>query len=91
LARIREALPASLKHVSIEVDLASVDPRAQNPLNDPFPVNIYNPVSRAVERSAVADLFRRLPIRTTLVRVFTDETAQLQALRRGRRAGPLPP
>lgn len=82
VARIREALPASLKHVSIEVDLASVDPRAQNPLNDPFPVNIYNPVSRAVERSAVADLFRRLPIRTTLVRVFTDETAQLQALRR---------
>jgi hypothetical protein len=80
--RIRAALPASLKHVSIEVDLASVDPRAQNPLNDPFPVNIYNPVSRAVERSAVADLFRRLPIRTTLVRVFTDETAQLQTLRR---------
>lgn len=80
--RIRSRLPASLKHVSIEVDLASVDPRAQNPLNDPFPVNIYNPVSRAVERSAVADLFRRLPIRTTLVRVFTDETAQLQALRR---------
>jgi HD superfamily phosphohydrolase len=80
--RIRAALPASLKHVSIEVDLASVDPRPQNPLNDPFPVNIYNPVSRSVERSAVADLFRRLPIRTTLVRVFTDETAQLQTLRR---------
>ena len=82
VARIREALPASLKHASVEVDLASVDPRAQNPLADPFPVNIYNPVSRSVERSAVADLFRRLPIRTTLLRVFTDETAQLQALRR---------
>ena len=39
-------------------------------------------MSRAVERSAVADLFRRLPIRTTLVRVFTDETAQADALRR---------
>src|SRR5205823_2999279 len=37
---------------------------------------------RAVERSAVADLFRRLPIRTTLVRVFTDETTQAEALRR---------
>ncbi|HXO16357.1 MAG TPA: hypothetical protein VN835_08435, partial [Steroidobacteraceae bacterium] len=54
----------------------------QNPFNDPFPVLIYNPVSRAVERSAVADLFRRLPIRTTLVRVFTDETTQADALRR---------
>ena len=80
--RIREALPASLAHASFEVDLASVDPRPQNPFNDPFPVLIYNPVSRAVERSAVADLFRRLPIRTTLVRVFTDEAAQADALRR---------
>ena len=80
--RIREALPPSLAHASFEVDLASVDPRPQNPFNDPFPVSIYNPVSRAVERSAVADLFRRLPIRTTLVRVFTDETAEAEALRR---------
>ena len=78
----REALPPSLAHASFEVDLASVDPRPQNPFNDPFPVSIYNPVSRAVERSAVADLFRRLPIRTTLVRVFTDETAEAEALRR---------
>jgi len=79
--RIREALPASLKGASFEVDLASVDPRPQNPFTDPFPVNIYNPVSRAVERSAVAELFRRLPIRTTLVRVFTDDTRQVEALR----------
>jgi hypothetical protein len=79
--RIREALPPSLKTASFEVDLASVDPRPQNPFTDPFPVNIYNPVSRSVERSAVAELFQRLPIRTTLVRVFTDETAQVDALR----------
>jgi len=79
--RIREALPSSLKGASFEVDLASVDPRPQNPFTDPFPVNIYNPVSRAVERSAVAELFRRLPIRTTLVRVFTDDTQQVEALR----------
>jgi hypothetical protein len=81
IRRIREALPPSLAGASIEVDLASVDPRPQNPFNDPFPVNIYNPVSRSVERSAVADLFRRLPIRTTLVRVFTDETARADGLR----------
>jgi uncharacterized protein len=79
--RIREALPAELKNASLEVDVASVDPRPQNPFNDPFPVSIYNPVSHAVERSAVAELFRRLPIRTTLVRVFTDEVQQLDALR----------
>ena len=79
--RIHEALPPSLKSASFEVDLASVDRRPQNPFNDPFPVNIYNPISRAVEPSAVAELFQRLPIRTTLVRVFTDETRQAEALR----------
>jgi hypothetical protein len=80
--RIREALPPSLKGASFEVDLASVDPRPQNPFTDPYPVNIYNPVSRAVERSAVAELFRRLPIRTTLVRVFTDDARQVETLRK---------
>src|SRR5947209_747934 len=79
--RIREALPADLAKASLEIDVASVDPRPQNPFNDPFPVGIYNPVSQAVERSAVAELFRRLPIRTTLVRVFTDERQHLDALR----------
>jgi HD superfamily phosphohydrolase len=82
IRRIREALPAALAGASFEVDMASVDPRPQNPLNDPFPVNIYNPVSRAVERSAVADLFQRLPIRTTLVRVFTDDQLHADELRR---------
>jgi uncharacterized protein len=80
--RIREALPPALAGASFDVDMASVDPRPQNPLNDPFPVNIYNPVSKAVERSAVADLFQRLPIRTTLVRVFTDDLAHADQLRK---------
>jgi HD superfamily phosphohydrolase len=79
--RIRQALPASLAGASLEVDVASVDPRPQNPFNEKYPVSIYNPVSQAVERSAVAALFRRLPIRTTLVRVFTDQHRQLDALR----------
>jgi HD superfamily phosphohydrolase len=79
--RVREALPAHLKADRLEVDVASVDPRPQNPFNDPFPVNIYNPVTQAVERSAVAELFRRLPIRTTLVRVFTDDLEHLETIR----------
>ncbi len=81
-SRIREALPASLQDASFEVDLASVDPRPQNPLSDRFPVNVYNPTSHMVEQSAVTDLFRRLPIRTTFIRVFTDETDRAEALRR---------
>lgn len=81
IRRIREALPPALAGASFDVDMASVDPRPQNPLNDPFPVSIYNPVSKAVERSAVADLFARLPIRTTLVRVFTADLAHADQLR----------
>lgn len=81
IRRIREALPAGRRGARLEVDVASVDPRPQNPFNDPFPVSIYNPVTHAVERSAVAELFRRLPIRTTLVRVFTDDLEHLEAIR----------
>ena len=81
--RIREALLPSLRGVSFDVDLASVDPRPQNPLRDPFPVRVYNPITRAVEESAVSDLFRRLPIRTTFVRVFTDDADRADALRQG--------
>jgi len=80
--RIREALPASLRDASFVVDLAWVDPRPQNPLNDPYRVSIYNATSRTVEQSAIADLIRRLPIRTTLLRVFTDEGTRADALRR---------
>ncbi len=86
VARIREVLPAALRGLPLEVDVASVDPRPQNPFNDPFPVNIYNPVAHQVERSAVGELFARLPIRTTLVRVFTDDTEHVDALRQAAEA-----
>jgi uncharacterized protein len=81
--RIRDVLPPSLRDASFDVDLASVDPRPQNPFRDPFPVRVYNPISRSIEESAIGDLFRRLPIRTTFVRVFTDETERAGALRHG--------
>ncbi len=81
-AAIRERLPPDLRQASLVVDVASVDPRPQNPLHDRGGVRIYNPISRTVESSAVADLFRRLPVRTTLVRVFTDEPTKAEALRR---------
>lgn len=80
-AGIREQLPPDLRNASLVVDVASVDPRPQNPLRDRGGVRIYNPISRTVESSAVADLFRRLPVRTTLVRVFTDEPRTAEGLR----------
>ena len=80
-AAIREQLPPDFRNASLVVDVASVDPRPQNPLHDRGSVRIYDPISRAVHSSAVTDLFRRLPIRTTLVRVFTDEPGDTEPLR----------
>lgn len=80
-AAIRERLPVGLRDASLVVDVASVDRRPQNPLQDRSTVRIHNPISRGVESSAVADLIRRLPAATTLVRVFTDEAARTEALR----------
>jgi uncharacterized protein len=81
-AAIRERLPASVRDASLVVDVAAVDRRPQNPLQDRGAVRIYNPISRSVESSDVADLIRRLPIATTLLRVFTDDGARADALRR---------
>jgi hypothetical protein len=80
-AILRAQLPVDLRDASLVVDVASVDPRPQNPLQDRGAVRIYNPMSRAVESSEVADLFRRLPIRTTLLRVFTADTGRAESLR----------
>ncbi|HYS02135.1 MAG TPA: HD domain-containing protein, partial [Candidatus Eisenbacteria bacterium] len=80
-AILRAQLPADLRDASLVVDVASVDPRPQNPLQDRGAVRIYNPMSRAVESSEVADLFRRLPIRTTLLRVFTADAGRAEVLR----------
>ena len=81
LGRIREALPPQLRQILLELDLASVDPRPQNPLRDPFAVRIYDSISRRIEASSVSDLFRRLPMRTTLLRVFTDRADRVEELR----------
>jgi hypothetical protein len=81
-AAIRERLAANLRDASLVVDVAAVDRRPQNPLQDRGAVRIYNPTSRAVESSDVADLIRRLPIATTLLRVFTDDGARAETLRR---------
>jgi len=93
-AGIREQLPPGFRNASLVVDVASVDPLPQNPLHDRGSVRIYDPISRAVHSSAVTDLFRRLPIRTTLVRVFTDELGNTEPLRHAVEAalhgGPIP-
>ncbi len=80
-ARIREELPREVRGVPVEVDVATTDPRPLNPVADRYGVRIFDPIRDAVEENAAAGLLRRLPVHTTLVRVFTDSEQYAAAVR----------
>ncbi len=82
VAQIREQLPRELRAIPVEADLASTDPRPLNPVAERYAVRIFDPIREAVEESAVTDLLRRLPVHTTLVRVFTDTPRYADEVRR---------
>ncbi len=81
VAHIREALPPERRGVPVEVDMATTDPRPLNPVADRYAVRIFDPITGAVEENAVTDLLRRLPVHTSLVRVFTDNPAYADEVR----------
>lgn len=81
LARIREELPRDLRSIRVEVDMADTDPRPFNPVTERAGVRIFNPITDAVEESVAIDLLRRLPLHTSLVRVFTDDDRHAPAVR----------
>jgi HD superfamily phosphohydrolase len=74
--RILAELPASLRSVAFEVDVASARVAPENPLTDDGLVAIYDPLEETVEHARAVELLARLPKHNQLVRVFTnDETA----------------
>ena len=70
--RIRAGLPDHLQDVEFEVDVASQESRAVNPMAEPGEIIFYDPLADAYQRSDVLDLFRRLPVRMALFRVFAQ-------------------
>jgi HD superfamily phosphohydrolase len=79
-ARIRAELPAGLRATEFEVDIASQGTKAFNPLTEETDVVLFDPLDGRYQRSRVIDLFRRLPVRISLCRIFARDDAQREAL-----------
>lgn len=69
-AGIRRFLPERLRGLAFEVDVASQESRAFNPVMEDQDIRFYNPLEDSYEHSRVLDLFRRLPVRMALFRIF---------------------
>ena len=72
---IREHLPGRLRDIVFEVDVAAQESRAFNPMTETADILFYEPLEDRYRQSRVLDLFRRLPVRMALFRIFAhDET-----------------
>jgi uncharacterized protein len=73
--QIRERLPTRLRDIAFEVDVAAQESRAFNPITETADILFYDPLEDRYQQSRVLDLFRRLPVRMALFRIFAhDET-----------------
>ena len=72
-ARIRAGLPESARGVEFEVDIATQGTKAINPLTESVDVVLYDPLEDRYERNRVVDLYRRLPVRISLCRIFARD------------------
>jgi HD superfamily phosphohydrolase len=72
---LRDHLPPRLRDVTFEVDVAAQESRAFNPMTETADILFYEPLEDRYRQSRVLDLFRRLPVRMALFRIFAhDET-----------------
>jgi HD superfamily phosphohydrolase len=72
---LRDHLPPRLRDVVFEVDVAAQESRAFNPMTETADILFYEPLEDRYRQSRVLDLFRRLPVRMALFRIFAhDET-----------------
>jgi uncharacterized protein len=69
-ARIREGLRPELRGIEFEVDVAAQESRAFNPMMEDQDILFYDPLERSYQHSRVLDLFRRLPVRMAIFRIF---------------------
>ncbi len=72
---IRDRLPAPLREIVFEVDVAAQESRAFNPMTETADILLYEPLEDRYQQSGVLELFKRLPVRMALFRIFAhDET-----------------
>jgi len=69
--RIRDSLPEEVRGIAFHVDMAHHDPRPLNPLHsEDSPLLIYDPVSKKVSREPLEELFKYIPARVAICRVY---------------------
>ena len=80
--RLRENLPAKVRDIEFEVDVAAQESRAFNPMTETADILFYEPLEDRYQQSRVLDLFRRLPVRMALFRIFAhDETHRRELIK----------
>jgi HD superfamily phosphohydrolase len=77
---LRERLPKGMRDVLFEVDVAAQESRAFNPMNETADILIYEPLEDRFQQSRVLDLFKRLPVRMSLFRIFAHDEAHRDVL-----------
>ena len=81
-SELREHLPANLRDIVFEVDVAAQESRAFNPMTETADILFYEPLEDRYRQSRVLDLFRRLPVRMALFRIFAhDETHRRELIK----------
>jgi HD superfamily phosphohydrolase len=73
--QLREKLPQPLRAIEFEVDVAAQESRAFNPMTETADILIYEPLEDRYQQSRVLELFRRLPVRMALFRIFARDDA----------------
>ncbi len=71
--RIRERLSPDLRALEFEVDVAAQESRAFNPMMERHDILFYEPLQDSYQHSRVLDLFRRLPVRMAIYRIFARD------------------
>src|SRR6266568_1861258 len=69
-SRIRAQLPERLRAIEFEVDVAAQESRAFNPMTETADILFYEPLEGSYQQSRVLDIFKRLPVRMALLRIF---------------------
>ncbi len=78
--QIRERLPERLRDIVFEVDVAAEESRAFNPMTETADILFYEPLEDRYQQSRVIDLFRRLPVRMALFRIFAHDESHRRGL-----------
>jgi HD superfamily phosphohydrolase len=79
-SELRERLPKEVRDIEFEVDVAAQESRAFNPMTETADILFYEPLEDRYQQSRVLDLFKRLPVRMALFRIFARDEAHRHEL-----------